>query len=460
MIPNAVKIPTHRSLAGLALGVAVAATCLLSPSRAVAQSSDEKIVVVKAGHVITVTGEDIENGEIIIRDGKIELVGKRLEYPAGATIIDASNETVMPGLLNAFTRYGLPNYNRSGVHGNYKGADDAMLDEIDFEPLLSNGYAAVAWCPPGGGIPGVASIYRTAGPEEDRVLDAENYLLVWMTNPSSDKGVWRGAIKKAQAEIDKVEKARKDWDEKQKKEAEEAKKKAEQDKANGKEGEQKPAEPKPADGKGEAPKEEKPKEFEPPKIDPAHQPIVDLIQKKAGVKALIVLGGAADYLHAEQVLEDQKELAHNYYLRLGISSDFHYIAEQLGEKKALILTHGLIGRFPQTANRNNPVAQFIEAGCEVALTPGSDSTFELDQYRTRLADQVRAGLRRADAIKAITLNPWKLVGLDKQFGSIEKGKTADLIFLDGDVLDPAARVQRMMIGGEVVWESPERQASR
>jgi len=460
VIPNVLKIPMPRSLAGLTLGVTVAATCVFSSSDAMAQSAEEKIVVVKAGHVITVTGEDIENGEIVIRDGKIELVGKRLEYPAGATIIDAPNETVMPGLLNAFTRYGLANYNRSGVHGDNKGDEGVILDEIDFEPLLSNGYTAVAWCPAGGGIPGVASIYRTAGPTEERLLDAENYLLVWMTNPSSDKGVWRGAINKAQTEIDKVEKARKDWDEKQKKEAEEAKKKAEQDKANGKEGEQKPAEPKPADGNGEAPKDEKPKEFEPPKIDPAHQPIVDLIQKKAGVKALIVLSGASDYLHAEEVLEDHEELAHNYYLRLGVSSDFHYVAKQLGEQKAFILTHGLIGRFPQTVNRNNPVAQFIEAGCEVALTPGSDSTFELEQYRTRLADQVRAGLRREDAIRAITLNPWKLIGMDKQFGSIEKGKTADLIFLDGDVLDLTAGVQRMMIAGEVVWENPERQASR
>lgn len=442
-----------RAAACLLAGVLIAG---LAAPMATAQSADDHIVVIKAGRIITVTGEEIEHGEIVIRDGKIELIGKRLEYPAGATVIDAPDQTVMPGLLNAFTRFGLPNYNRSGVHGDYKGADDVILSEIDFEPLVSNGYTAVAFCPPGGGIPGVASVYRTIGADDQRLLDDANYVLVWMTNPGADKGVWRGAIKKAHAEIDKVEKARKDWDEKQKKEAEDAKKKAEQEKAENKP----PAEPKPGEAKPEAPKEEKPKEFEPPKIDPAHQPIVDLIQKKADVRALIILGAASDLLHAEDVLKDQKDIAHHYYLRLGISSDFHHVTKQLGEQKAFILTHGLIGRFPQTATRDNPVAQFIEAGCEVALTPGSDSTFELDQYRARLADQVRAGLRREDAIKAITLNPWKLIGMDKQFGSIEKGKTADLIFLDGDVLDPGARVQRVMINGESVWENPERQAGR
>lgn len=439
--------------------------CLLaamafSASPASAQH-DDRIVVIKAGRIITVTGEEIERGEIVIRDGKIELVGRRLEYPAGATIIEARDQTVIPGLLNAFSRHGLPNYNRSGVGGDNKAADDVILGEIDFEPLVSNGFTAVALGPPGGGIPGLASVYRTAGAEDQRLLDAENYLLVWMSNPASDKGVWRGALIKAKAEIDKVEKARKEWEEKQKKEAEEAKKKAEQEK-NQPPAQQPAQQPAPPPKEGEKPAEAKPEppKFEPPKIDPAHQPIVDLIQKKEGSRALVVLANAADLLHSEDVLKDWKDVAHNYYLRLGISSDFHHVAAQLGEKKAFVLAHPLIGRFPATANRSNPVAQLIEKGCTVALTPGSDSTFELEQYRTRLADLARAGVRREDAIKAVALHPWKLIGMEKEFGSIEKGKNADLVFLDGDILDPAARVQRVMILGESVWEAPERQAQR
>ncbi len=439
--------------------------CLLaamafSASPASAQH-DDRIVVIKAGRIITVTGEEIERGEIVIRDGKIELVGRRLEYPAGATIIEARDQTVIPGLLNAFSRHGLPNYNRSGVGGDNKAADDVILGEIDFEPLVSNGFTAVALGPPGGGIPGLASVYRTAGAEDQRLLDSENYLLVWMSNPASDKGVWRGALTRAKAEIDKVEKARKEWEEKQKKEAEEAKKKAEQEQ-NQPPAQQPAQQPAPPPKEGEKPAEAKPEppKFEPPKIDPAHQPIVDLIQKKEGSRALIVLANAADLLHSEDVLKDWKDVAHNYYLRLGISSDFHHVAAQLGEKKAFVLAHPIIGRFPATANRSNPVAQLIEKGCTVALTPGSDSTFELEQYRTRLADLARAGVRREDAIKAVALHPWKLIGMEKEFGSIEKGKNADLVFLDGDILDPAARVQRVMILGETAWEAPERQAQR
>ena len=51
----------------------------------------------------------------------------------------------------------------------------------------------------------------------------------------------------------------------------------------------------------------------------------------------------------------------------------------------------------------------------------------------------------------MTLNVATAFGVADRFGSIEEGKAADLVFIDGDVLDPLARVTRVMIGGEVVW---------
>ena len=52
----------------------------------------------------------------------------------------------------------------------------------------------------------------------------------------------------------------------------------------------------------------------------------------------------------------------------------------------------------------------------------------------------------------MTVNPARFLGLDNQIGSIEKGRSADLIFLDGDPFDAATRVTRTMIAGEWVWE--------
>jgi adenine deaminase len=83
----------------------------------------------------------------------------------------------------------------------------------------------------------------------------------------------------------------------------------------------------------------------------------------------------------------------------------------------------------------------------------------LDELRTRLAELVRAGLPRDAALKAVTLNAAKLLGIQDRLGTVEKGKDADLIFLDGDPLGPETRVTRVMIGGDIVWEAPKRQAA-
>ena len=60
----------------LSLFAAIAFALSLGQGGARAQDA-ERIVVVKAGRIITVTGEEIERGEIVIRDGKIELVDRK-----------------------------------------------------------------------------------------------------------------------------------------------------------------------------------------------------------------------------------------------------------------------------------------------------------------------------------------------------------------------------------------------
>ena len=71
--------------------------------------------------------------------------------------------------------------------------------------------------------------------------------------------------------------------------------------------------------------------------------------------------------------------------------------------------------------------------------------------RSRLADLVRSGLSREAAIQSLTLHPATAIGLGERLGSIEKDKDADIVFFNGDPLDPHTELQRVMILGEVVW---------
>jgi hypothetical protein len=434
--------------------VPLLASLLALGAPSAAQDPSESIVVIRAGRVVTVSGEMLEDAEIVIIDGKIELVGRDLEYPAAARIIDARDQTVMPGMILPRSRYGLRNYSRGGVKANLKAADEVLVDELDWEPFLEAGYTAVCFAPTGAGISGQSSLLRTAGPEDQRVLDDAVHIRVPFDAPGRDKPALRNALKKAQAEIDKVEKARADWEKKQeeaKKKAEEEQKKQEQQKK--KEGEKKEGGGEPA--KENEKEEEKAPEFKPPPIDPGYVPLVDLIQEKEGASPMLVeLTGAADLVHFEDLLSTRDdELAHALYLNQPFNSDYANVFDRLAEREGVVLVSTAMTQLPATSTRYNLAGELARSGVTVALLPARDNPGEWQAHRAKVADLVRSGMPREDAIEAVTLAPARLFGLEERLGSIEKGKDADLIFLDGDgALDPLARVQRVMILGEIVWE--------
>lgn len=423
---------------------------VLAPAVRAADAVDaERFVVVKAGRVITVSGEVYSPGMIVIADGVIRLVGKTLEYPPTATVIDARRQTVMPGLIHPRSRLNLPSYSRNGVHGDRTAADEVYLGEIDFDFLLRAGYTAVAFYPAGTGIPGRASVYHTGGPEDARLVSNASYLRITMSTPSRDKRGLRSALQRAKQEIEKGDKARKEW---KKKQAD--KKKAATTQTT------KPATSQPASRPATQPADDKSKAttkpaesdaFEPPKIDPAHQPLVDLIQKKATAPALIELSRASGLLHLDEVLEPYDGFDHAYDLTGNARADFHYVVDQLGERKARALVRPEISRLPLTATRYNLAARLARAGGEVSFVPTSDSRLEYERVRMRVADVVRAGLDREHALRALTLHPARLLGVADRLGSIEKGRDADLVFFDRHPLAPGSTVQRVMIRGETVW---------
>lgn len=459
-----------RRMAGVSL--AMASWAASSVMAADELTGEPDYVVVKASRVITVGGEEYAPGVIVIEDGKISAVGKDLEYPSSAKVIRAGRQTVMPGFVLARSRYGLSGYKRSGVHGDQKAADEVYLSQVDWHELLEAGYTSVAFVPDGKGVTGMASLYRTAGDEGGRQLAESAYLRVAPAWSGTGRKNLRDALKKAEEEIEKVEKARKEWEEKQKAEAEKKKKdeekkeetpdeekegnggerlnRAKDDDGNGENGEEQPEKEKKANGKnGE------PKEFEPPKIDPKYQPLVDLINKEEGASMMIELDRASDLLHLDAVLELHDELDYFLYLKPGrfLTSDFHLAVERLGERKARVVLGPALQRLPYTTIRCNLMKELTDAGCEVSVVPRRDDRAEVRRLRQRLADLVRSGLSTEAALASLTLHPARAIGFGDRLGSIEKGKDADLVFFDGDPLDPHSTIQRVMILGETVWEA-------
>jgi hypothetical protein len=421
----------------------------------------DTFVVVKGAHIITVTGDEIKKGTIVIKNGVIEAVGKNVEIPFPAEVIDGEGLWVMPGLINPCTLAGNRAYSRSGVRANMKVADELDPVKEIFEDILKHGFTTIGLAPRGSGIPGQAVAIRPVRCDcPSKVLNDAAFILMEIDSPSRDKRLLKAAFDTAKKEIEKREKAKKDWEEKQKKAAEEAKKKAEAEKKKAetekKNGGEKKVEKKveKKDGKeGKEGEKKDPPKFTPPPYNPPYAPIVDLIQKKEGVKALVVFGQASDFVHFQDGLKDY-EFARAFLLRNRSNyrqdSDLPLVADKLGELEAEVVVYPVVNFKPLTQNRINLPRILTKAGCKVSFRTVDDTAASHGEQLRVVAELVKGGFKREDALKALTLHPAEFLGIADRVGSIEKGREADLLFLTGDPFDELTKVEKVMVKGHLV----------
>jgi imidazolonepropionase-like amidohydrolase len=83
-----------------------AAACVVSLGSS-AQSQPPSVVALTHAKIFTLSGAPIEDGTLVIRDGKIAAVGANLEVPAGAQVIDAKGLQIYPGLFDPITQMGM-----------------------------------------------------------------------------------------------------------------------------------------------------------------------------------------------------------------------------------------------------------------------------------------------------------------------------------------------------------------
>lgn len=93
-----------------------------------------------------------------------------------------------------------------------------------------------------------------------------------------------------------------------------------------------------------------------------------------------------------------------------------------------------------------------EAGVTIAIT--TDSPVIPQEYLPLCAGlAMKEGLPEMEALRAITINPARILGLADRIGSIAEGKDGDLVICNGSILDPQMRVSHTIINGEVVYHN-------
>ena len=159
---------------------------------------------------------------------------------------------------------------------------------------------------------------------------------------------------------------------------------------------------------------------------------------------------AAAAAHLFPILEEYRKDPYKTRPTLYATPGIWQAVELLEDKNVAVILPALISYERNTRNRVCPPAILAAAGIDVALVPGSDREEGIQNFLLYAAQMVKHGMRRQDALEAVTLTPAKILGLDKRIGSIEQGKDANLVILSGDPFHGATRIDQVILQGKIV----------
>src|SRR5262245_4228604 len=137
-----------------------------------AGASAQEQLAIKGGRILPVGKPPIEGGVILIRDGKIQAVGKDLPVPADYKVIDAAGKVVMPGFIDAHSSRGMDQANERNSNVPFLSVVDAIDPGQEyFEDCLRNGVTTVAIVPAEATmIGGQGAVIKTAGSYVDQMI--------------------------------------------------------------------------------------------------------------------------------------------------------------------------------------------------------------------------------------------------------------------------------------------------
>ncbi len=113
-------------------------------------------------------------------------------------------------------------------------------------------------------------------------------------------------------------------------------------------------------------------------------------------------------------------------------------------------THNLPGNFDALGVRGGAATALVAAGVTIALADSMSQTHNARNITQSAGIAIRDGLNRDAALRAITLAPARIYGVDDTVGSIEIGKAADLVLWPGDPFELTNYPEQVWINGEAV----------
>jgi imidazolonepropionase-like amidohydrolase len=151
----------------------------------------------------------------------------------------------------------------------------------------------------------------------------------------------------------------------------------------------------------------------------------------------------------------------DYSLVIDHGTEAHLLADDLARRSIPVLIGPLLTSRSKVELRNRSLANpglLHDAGVEISII--TDHPVVPIHFLVHQATfAVKEGLDPVAALRSITINPARVMGVDDRLGSIEVGKDADLVVWSGDPLDVMSRVERAYLEAELVyrWDAATRE---
>lgn len=400
-------------------------------------AAQSRPVAIRGGTVLPISGPPIPNGTVVLQNGKVTAVGAGVAIPSGAEIVDATGKYVMPGLVDAASHIGIEasdlneasdpvtpalraweSYNPFGTFG--AGQPGPLRDR----GALSGGVTTVYIAPADASLlGGQGAVVKTAGPSLEGVLVREP-AAIDMTLGTPPKTAARAKSRDPYTRMAEVAMLRQTFIKAQEYDRNRA--------AN-------PSLPRDLgmEALGRLLRREIPGRIQANAATDIRSALS--LAEEFGFD-LVIDGGAAAWEY-HKALADRRvpvvlgQVSHPYVSNEEIpdKSDYPPVDERLP------------GRLT-AAGVKTAVATFSRAFGSLAPS-GTGKWLLIDA-----AIASGYGMSEADVLRAVTLTPAEILGVADRLGSLQPGKDADVVLLDGPPLSVKTWVRKVWVRGELVYQ--------
>ena len=402
-------------------------------------SAQRKTLVLKGGKLLTVSHGTIDNGVLVMSAGKIAAIGAAgsVKVPKDAEVIDVSGMTVYPGLIDSESYLGLTEISAEGSTNDlieiseeimpHMHVYDAFHAESELIPVARlNGVTNAIVAPQSQDtLPGQDAFVQLDGKSANEMLLVRDIALpLNFTGEQRRNESWEKrkfpqtrmglAAQLRQAFMDAQDYSER-WSDYEKKKSDAA--------------------AKPDDKKGPP---------SPPKRDLKLEALLPYLQ---GKKSIVLAA------QEPSDLETAVGLARQFKLRFVLNHVSHSqpVLDYVASLNVPVIV-GPIYENPKNFERYDAVyklpGELYKRGVKIAFASYDAHAVRNLPYAAGYATAF--GLPHDEAIRAITLNPAEIWGVADQLGSLDAGKTANVVVADGDPLDVKTDVKRIFIAGRQV----------